>query len=505
MKLSSLLQDQLLHFWGNESGAIAWKVVVLTSSLPPALNSVLHKSLLEAADKCISVEFVLFEARSNHLCNIQENNNAFVQSISDLDNCSMRTCLSESRVLDGMAKMWLRDLKDETEEQMRAYFIFKNNLVGSFNQILCNLSIYVSPIIDGFSACKTCRCHGIVIDDKKAATQMGEVCCTITGHVLPNINVIENALKVGEKTTLVLPDSSKFANHKEVSAPINFSVIERTNLGSLNEGVMVGTPCVVTPAASPEIEEASDEMNEVDLNAQLFQGVCRVLHSLDEGLVCSSNYNMEAMRSALFPCYYILQPSDNRLMLLRRISGLEEILPVPEMNKYFSGTVTKEIESSIQKSILMIDSVAYDPFQHVRGFHRNLNLLVEESISFRWAPVPRDKAPDSGPDATDANSVQPTDARFVDLTEGGEALEDEWEQLVVTEIPSISAALSHISTSIAEEPKGGKEAAVPNDNTLRILERLEAPNRFLRNDIDVVATTNKLIRPNFQRLKRKQK
>lgn len=46
MKLSSLLQNELIHSWGNESGAIAMKVVVLTSSLPPVLDSDLHKSLL---------------------------------------------------------------------------------------------------------------------------------------------------------------------------------------------------------------------------------------------------------------------------------------------------------------------------------------------------------------------------------------------------------------------------------------------------------------------------
>lgn len=34
--------------------------------------------------------------------------------------------------------------------------------------------------------------------------------------------------------------------------------------------------------------------------------------------------------------------------------------------------------------LAQMDSVDYDPFQHVRGFHRNLNLLVEESILFMY-------------------------------------------------------------------------------------------------------------------------
>lgn len=66
---------------------------------------------------------------------------------------------------------------------------------------------------------------------------MEEICCPITGHGLRSIDVIENALKVGEKMTLVLPDSSKFTNHQKASTPIDFNVIERTNLGSLNEGI----------------------------------------------------------------------------------------------------------------------------------------------------------------------------------------------------------------------------------------------------------------------------
>lgn len=122
----------------------------------------------------------------------------------------------------------------------------------------------------------------------------------------------------------------------------------------------------------------------------------------------------------------------------------------------------------------------------------------------RSAPATQEKVHASGPDTSNANNAQPMDVGFVDLTGGG-GLEDEWEQLVVTEIPSISLAPAHISTSDTGKHTDGKEAAPPNDKTLKILERLEVPNRFLHKTIDVAATTNKLIRPNFQRLKRKQK
>ncbi|OWM79284.1 hypothetical protein CDL15_Pgr003456 [Punica granatum] len=474
-KLSCLLQDQLLSWWSDDSDAIATKVVVLTSSLPPAVDADLHKSLLDAADKCISIEFVFFETRSNHLYDMLEINNAFSESISHLDNCSLRTCLPEARILDGMVKIWLRDLKDETEEQIPVCFIFKNNLLGSVNQILCNLSIHVAPILDGFSP----------------------------WHDLGCIDVVESSVKIGEKMSLFLPDSSKLINCQKVSTPIDFNVTERTNLGSLSEGVMVGAPHVVTPAAGHEIGETSDEMNE--LNAQLFQGVCRVLHSLDQGLVCYSKYNVEAKRSALFPCYYILQPSENGPMLLRRVAGLEETLPVLNMEKYFGSTVTKEIESSVQASILMVESIDYDPFLHPRGFHKNLNLLVEESIQFRPAPPPEEKVLTSDLNTSNANTIRSMDF-VVDLTRGGEELEEEWEQLVVNEVPSV-AAQAHAPTPATANQRGSKEAAASaaDDKTWRILERLEAPgsNRFIHKNIDATATSNKLIRPNFQRLKRK--
>lgn len=52
----------------------------------------------------------------------------------------------------------------------------------------------------------------------------------------------------------------------------------------------------------------------------VFQVVCSVLNSLDEGLVCSSNCNIETAMETSFQCYYILLPSDKGLMLLRVIA-----------------------------------------------------------------------------------------------------------------------------------------------------------------------------------------
>lgn len=46
-----------------------------------------------AADKCVSVDFLLFEQKSSHLSNTKENINNFQTCISDLDNCSFQAYL----------------------------------------------------------------------------------------------------------------------------------------------------------------------------------------------------------------------------------------------------------------------------------------------------------------------------------------------------------------------------------------------------------------------------
>ena len=62
--------------------------------------------------------------------------------------------LADVRVLHGLVKRWKADLEDDAEEPLQAHFLFKNNLVGSVNQISCNLYISVNKIIDGFSPCQ---------------------------------------------------------------------------------------------------------------------------------------------------------------------------------------------------------------------------------------------------------------------------------------------------------------------------------------------------------------
>ena len=57
-------------------------------------------------------------------------------------------------MLHGLVKQWIEDLKDDMEKPLQARFLFKTNLVGSMNQISCNLYVSVNKIVDGFSPCQ---------------------------------------------------------------------------------------------------------------------------------------------------------------------------------------------------------------------------------------------------------------------------------------------------------------------------------------------------------------
>lgn len=124
VKLSTVINDEVLYHWGGRD--IMRKVIVITSCLPRDVDFIMQKTLTvsllllifdvlyflpyllmqlashgallayftqAAADKCVSVEFLLFEQKSAHLCNIKENIKNFVTCISELDNCSFQAYL----------------------------------------------------------------------------------------------------------------------------------------------------------------------------------------------------------------------------------------------------------------------------------------------------------------------------------------------------------------------------------------------------------------------------
>ncbi|KAL2234524.1 UNVERIFIED_CONTAM: hypothetical protein Sindi_1184600 [Sesamum indicum] len=399
LKLADVLSAKTIYAWGDHDKNVARKVIFISSCLVDTLDSVTMKALTDAVDKRISMEFILLEQTSSYLGDFTENINHLVKQIGSLKNCSFQTCVPNQQVLHGFAKRWFQELKDDKEEPLQAHFIFKTNLISTLNQISCNLCTSFNPIVDEFIFCQTCRCHGIPLDNANVNETKRSSSCPVTNDDLGALDIIENSVRVGEQTTLYMPSFRGSPKLKQVSSRINFIVIQRTNLGSLSEGLIMGPTYFVTPSTLHD----SDENDKSEQNNQLFQAVCSVLNSLDQGLVCSSNCNIETAMEISFRCYYILLPSDKGLMLLRRLSASEEFLPIPDVSQFISSIAVEEIENTVQASLLKLrDSIKvqrlkffsliiaqaelgvsdYNPIQHDRGLHQKLNLLVKESLQF---------------------------------------------------------------------------------------------------------------------------
>ncbi|MED6168158.1 hypothetical protein PIB30_009375 [Stylosanthes scabra] len=152
MMISKVLSDKVLYSWQGKD--IERKVIFVTSSLPEDVDSIMQKSLTDAADKCVSVDFAVFQQKSSHLTDSRENVHNFRRSISHLDNCSIQTYIPDFRVLHSLVKRWLQVLKDDMEEPLLARLTFKDNLLDSVNHIFCNLFALVNPMTNSFSQCQ---------------------------------------------------------------------------------------------------------------------------------------------------------------------------------------------------------------------------------------------------------------------------------------------------------------------------------------------------------------
>ncbi|XP_077227528.1 uncharacterized protein LOC143860655 isoform X2 [Tasmannia lanceolata] len=542
--LSRLLTKEALYSWGSKD--ILRKLILISSCLLQNIDA-LRKTLTDAAEECVSVEFVLLEPEASQVEDMSEYVKEFTNNISDLENCLLRRYFPvDTWVLRALVRRWLQELKDDGEESWQAVFLFKNSLVDSKNQIFCNLFSSTNQIIDGFSHCQACRCHGFPLGGA-VSNKMMMLSCPVTYHELGAHDLVENVVKVGEQTLLFLPSFKSCPKLQRISAPISFNVMERTNLASLSEGVIIGASYIVSPLACDEMEAISDECDKPELNVQLFHALCRALYSLDQGLVCSSYCNLETMAEATFQCFYILQPSDKGPMLLRlqRLVGSEEILPTPDSIGSIDSSVPKEIENSIQASLSKIELKDYNPLLHERGFHPKLNWLVKESLHFGSIPTKRtEKSPkSSSPRSQSSKTLTRTprsEIAIQERTQPNQTSEDEdaaniaeeWEQLIVHKI-SESFSPTCISNPRLDNSVLPLDNKQVDEKTSRILERLEAPRQQKKTKgsspvvvsnawrdacgpmkkplvpfgsnhvVDQGVSLSQPMKPNFQRMKRK--
>ncbi|KAF7840204.1 uncharacterized protein G2W53_008686 [Senna tora] len=513
--LSIVLSDRVLYSWQGKD--IERKAIVITSILPEDVDSTMQKSLMDAADKCVSVDFAVFQQMSSHLIDTRENINNFRSCISHLDNCSFQIYIPDFRVLHSLVKSWLQILKDDMEEPLQARLTFKDNLLDSVNHIFCNLYAATIPMTNGFSQCQTCRCHGIPLGDA-GPNKLNKLSCPVTGNNLETSDVIENSVRVGVKTVLFLPSFHSSQKFPQINSRVEIAVTKRTNLTSVDEGLIMGASFVVVPSPSHVIESTSDDADQSDLNAQVFQGLSSVLHSMDQGLICSSNCDLETMTEVPFNCYYILQSSDNGPMLLRRLAGAEEVLRVPDNRLVNSSSVCHRREIVLQSILPKVGGVSSEPSSSEQPSSSEVTEKAETAIDVTLV---------NGETLSLDHKTQ-EDNTFASITE-------EWEQLIVNEDPDL------YSQSRTPKAKLDQSRVSPRDGnrqldreTSRILERLEVP-RPLKTKVvspisnvscmtnaslptkkplipfqqsqatEPVPIASQLIKPNFQRLKRKHK
>lgn len=79
-------------------------------------------------------------------------------------------------------------------------------------------------------------------------------------------------------------------------------------------------------------------LSKLEHNLAVFQEICSSLHSMDQGLVCSSYCNVETMRVTAFHCFYILQPSKNGPMLLK----VSVDIPLPPPPLFYWMSIAKQ-------------------------------------------------------------------------------------------------------------------------------------------------------------------
>ncbi|KAL9239414.1 hypothetical protein vseg_013740 [Gypsophila vaccaria] len=525
LDISCLLSHELLHCIGGKD--VDRKIVLISSCLVANMDSIFRKHLLDAADRCVSVEFVFLEQSSNQLSDISDSVNKFRGQICDLENCSFSAYLPDVHVFNGLVKRWVGELNRDDIMQWQAHLVFKRSIAGSINEIFCKLCNATNYITDGFIPCKA-----------------------------------------DEHTLLTKESWRSWISQCPRSSSVYLNVTERTNLASLSECVMVGKPYIVISSDSMETD-STDESDKCQLNNSLFQGLCRALYSLNQGLVCWTSCNIEAMRETTFLYYYILQPSDNGLMLLRRLAGAEEFLPFPDLNENYSS-VTEEIDNYVQQCLQEVELRDYNPVQHTGGFHQKINELVRESSQFGQInsditttatechdipsvpPSLATNVPTPHGGVSPVTQARENDSEIVDLTQqwdqlvGGstpkmklmpskpsspeKCLSEEWEKLIVSGGTTMD--------SLPSEPRMEDSRTSPtvtqrplDTRTSKILERLGHPQQKIskvtsptvlsNSSTNVVRMTESrlsvhtaaanqslstsLLKPTFHRLKRKQR
>ncbi|GLJ45958.1 hypothetical protein SUGI_0967870 [Cryptomeria japonica] len=389
--LSTLLTSNGgLYSWGTET--IGRKVIMISSFFME--NAVtFRKTVMDAADHCVTIEFIQIECEVHTKVQwgsfsesmLLEKVKDFTNSISDFKNCLFHRVQRDHWSFCSLVKRWFQDIKDELREPVQAVLVFKDNLVESRNKIFCNLFPAIMHIEDKFRPCQTCRCHGAYTDTANAVKEGNKKSvCPITGQELDNYDLTENGLKIGLETILLLPSFKKIPRLEPVSTTVAFNIIQCVRLASLSEDLFFGSSFIILASSN----HLTTEGDKTKTNHQTFLGLCQALDSMDCGLICASSCDVECKFESTIPCFYLLQPTSTAKVLLRRIATSEEYLPIPDSVEAMYTAVPEEFIASINSSLTKMGFQDYNPLNQERGCHTKLNWLVKESLQFRSVALP---------------------------------------------------------------------------------------------------------------------
>nr|GEX68381.1 hypothetical protein [Tanacetum cinerariifolium] len=262
----SLVIKFCTHWGDNED--VRRKVIVISPCLLEDIDFVTKITVLDATDKCVSVDFVLLKKVSGGRGALSESIDKFNSNICDLENCSFRNHISGShlllaytdvKVLCALVREWLKDLRDKAEH-LQARLKFKRNILGSLNQICYNLFPSFNRIIDEFKPCQVWGFHNYPLDDKCGNKLVKSTSCP-GGHLV-----------------LLMPSFHYYIKLQHTNSPIDFNIIKRTNLRSLSKACEASKEAIwmknfigdlgVVPTAQDPIEIFCDNESAVALTKE---------------------------------------------------------------------------------------------------------------------------------------------------------------------------------------------------------------------------------------------
>ncbi|GJN37747.1 hypothetical protein PR202_gb26733 [Eleusine coracana subsp. coracana] len=161
VSLANLFSNRAIYSWATDD--ISKKVIAICMSVQNI--EALRRSLMDAAEQCVAVDFVMLETEASLMYDgMSENVNCLENKICDLENCVVRRYSPESQVLHGLVKRWLEELKDDKEETLQAVLVFREPIINSVKHIYCNLYASTNQIIDAFPYCQVIKIHLLEVD-----------------------------------------------------------------------------------------------------------------------------------------------------------------------------------------------------------------------------------------------------------------------------------------------------------------------------------------------------